>query len=737
MSFSTVVTTFNSMLYLMGNLRIGSDYMNLISLHIKPSYKFLMISGCIVLFLLGINIPNLSQIFVLHDEFGYWYNAAHFAGYDWSGIEGISEYYSYGYSMLLAPLFHIFDSSITIYRTAITLNIVLLVLSFFISCRCAFRLFPDISKKVLVFFCLLTTLYGGYIFDVNITWGEPLLLFVFWILLLTLINYFDTHSCLLLILSIAEGIYIYTIHQRALGVVIALFLVLFFHIIIFCNRSQRKYIFVMLIIFIIFFAVVTAVKRDLVSSIWSPSFTISSSNFNDYSGQFDKIIAFFTSGDFFVSVIKGFLSKIFYLLCASGLLILWGAYFIIHKTFHKDFKNVPFQMIYIFCILSVLALEGVSALYFNTYPRLDTVLYGRYAEFAAAPLILFGLCFLYQKMGTTKVLVSGIFIYLLLSLTAIEPLFEGSGNMYLSSVVGNIFYDSATDRMNTGYLIVIPLLIGIFLFVLFQQRRRILYFVAVIPLLSLWIYADYYTLKVDVNESQRLASGYNHLCDDITDLGEDLPIYFVYKEELGNSNWNIERIQFSLYDRKIQLIMPEDIDSLSGDHILLQYSLNGINMDNYTVYSQAHGMVAAVPTDSSLAEAALSKQFEESVFDPTDRTNGIEDYGGRYSLSSSHKEGMLSYGNNLSLNAGTYEVNLSFHVSEITDTSLGCFDITTDQGANELLWSALTTAEIDEDGYAELTYTFTCENSNFVEFRVYTYDTSLFELDSITYQRIM
>ncbi|HJD46113.1 MAG TPA: hypothetical protein H9909_04645, partial [Candidatus Mediterraneibacter norfolkensis] len=642
-----------------------------------------------------------------------------------------------GYSLLLAPLFHIFHSSTTIYRIAVALNIVLLVLSYLVSCKCAFRLFPDISKKILVFFCLLSSFYGGYIFDVNITWAEPLLLFVFWLLVLTLTNYFDTGSLYLLIISIAESIYLYAIHQRTLGVVIALFLVFFSHFLISSERSHRKYVFLILIIFLIFFAVVTAVKGNLVNSIWSPSFSTSSSNLNDYSGQIGKVISFFTSGDFFVSVIKGFLSKTFYLLCASGLLILWGMYFIVYKNFHSDLKNAPSQMIYIFCFLSVLALEGISALYVNNSSRLDTVLYGRYAEFAAAPLILFGLCFLYQNMGTTKVLLSGIFIYLLLSLTATGQLFEGSGNMYLSSVVGNIFYDSATDRMNTGYLIVIPLLIGIFLFVLFQQRRRILYFVAVIPLLSLWIYADYYTLKVDVNESQRLASGYNELCDDITELGEDLPIYFVYKEELGNSNWNIERVQFSLYDRKIQLIMPEDVDSLSGDHILLQYSLNGINMDDYTVYSQAHGMVAAVPTDASLAEAALSKQFEESVFDPTDRTNGIEDYGGRYSLSSSHKEGMLSYGNNLSLNAGTYEVNLSFHVSEITDTSLGCFDITTDQGANELLWSALTTAEIDEDGYAELTYTFTCENSNFVEFRVYTYDTSLFELDSITYQRIM
>ena len=711
--------------------------MNLFRFHTKLSYKFLIISGCIALFLLSINIPNLSQIFVLHDEFGYWYNAAHFAGYDWTGIEGISAYYSYGYSLLLAPLFHIFNSSITIYRVAVALNIVLLILSFLISCRCAFQLFPDISKKVLVFFCLLSSFYGGYIFDVNITWAEPLLLFVFWLLVLTLINYFDTRSLPLLILSITESIYLYTIHQRTLGVVIALFLVLFFHFLISSDRTHKKYIFLILIVFLIFFACVTAIKGNLMSSIWTPSFTTSSSGINDYSGQFDKIIAFFTSGDFFISVVNGFFSKFFYLFCASGLLILWGIYFILHKIYHSGLKNSPSQMIYIFCILSVLALEGISALFFNTSPRLDTVLYGRYAEFAAAPLILFGLCFLYQKLGTTKVLISGIFIYLLLSLTAIGQLFEGSGNMYLSSVVGNIFYDSATDRMNTGYLIVIPLLIGIFLFVLFQQRRRILYFVAVIPLLSLWIYADYYTLKVDVNESQRLASGYNQLCDDITKLGEDLPIYFVYKEELGSSNWNIERVQFSLYDRKIQLIMPEDVDSLSGDYILLQYSLDGINMDNYTVYSQAHGMVAAVPTNSFLAEIALRRQFEKSAFDPTDRTNGIEDYGGRYSLSSSHKEGMLSYGNNLSLNAGTYEVNLSFHVSEITDTSLGCFDITTDQGANELLWSALTTAEIDENGYADLTYTFTCENSNFVEFRVYTYDTSLFELDSITYQRIL
>lgn len=690
---------------------------------------------CILLFCLSIcNIENLSQIFVLHDEFGYWYNAANIAGYDWTGINGISSYYSYGYSLLLVPFFHLFHSSTAMFKSAIILNGLLLTCSYLVACKCSFYLFKEIRKEVLCIFCFLISCYGGFLFSVNITWGESLLVFLFWLIILTLINFFQKGTVFYLCILVLEGVFLYAVHQRTLGVVCA---IIFTGILLLKNSHMyRKSILLFFVISIIIISLAFIFKTRLVSSIWISYINSGTGSANTYSGQIEKILNLFTSSDFFITVVKGFFAKLFYLCCASGLLVLWGIFLILHKF--KNFKKEsPIHLfIGIFCILSTIFMEGISALYFNNTVRLDTVIYGRYAEFTIGPLMLFGLCFLYQKMGTLKSLILGISIYLVLALPATDLLFQGSGNMFLSSVVGNIFYDISGDKMNTGYLIVIPLLIGIFIYLLFQYKRKSLYILAMLPLLCFWFYSVYYTLRVDVNPSQSQAAGYDRFCKDIEELGENIPVYYVYREEYGNTNSLIERVQFVLYNRRIQLIFPEDVTDLSGDYVLIQYGLSDIDMNQYAVYSQTHGLVAAVSSNSSLYQIALDKQCKSSVFDPTDRTNSTVLYDDRYSLSSDHKEGFLTCCNYFSLNAGTYEVHLRFHAEQITDDFLGTFDVIADRGQKELLREDLNTSLLDENGYADLTFTFTCDNINFAEYRIYAQNSSLLKLESITYRRI-
>lgn len=698
-------------------------------------YKLIVSICCLLLFCLSVcNVANLSQIFVLHDEFGYWYNAANMAGYDWTGINGISSYYSYGYSLLLVPLFHIFHSSVAMFKAAIVLNGLLLTGSYLLACKCSFYLFKEIRREVLVIFCFLISCYGGFLFSANITWGEPLLVFLFWLIILTLIKFPKKGAILYLCILVLEGVFLYAVHQRTLGVVCAM---IFTGILLLRNNHIHwKSMLLFFVIAVSIICLVATFKANLVSSIWNSYIIPDIGAVNTYSGQVEKLLTLFTSLDFFIAFLKGFFAKLFYLCCASGFLVLWGVFFIFNKL--KNFKNgSPTHLIIgIFCILSTIFMEGISALFCTNSLRLDTIMYGRYAEFTIGPLMLFGLCFLYQKKGTLKSLILGISIYLALSLPAIDLLFHGSGNMFLSSVVGNIFYDLSSDRMHTGYLIVIPLLIGMFIYCLFQYKRKSLYALAMLPLLCLWFYSVYYTLRVDVNPSQSQAAGYERFCKDIEDLGEDIPIYYVYREEYGNSNSLIERVQFVLYDRRIQLIFPDEVADLSGDYVLIQYSLNDMDMDQYAVYSQTHGLVAAVPADSSLYQTALEKQYEPSVFDPTDRTNGTELYDGRYSLSSDHKEGFLTCCNYFSLNAGTYEVNLRFSAEDITDDFLGTFDVMAEQGQEELLRADLDASMLDENGYADLTFTFTCDNINFAEYRIYAQSSSLTKLESITYRRI-
>ena len=74
-------------------------------------------------------LPKSYGIFFPQDEFGYWNNAAKIIGLDWSDVAFGQSRYAYGYSLLLVPILVLLKSNpLMLYKVAITLNVVLLVI---------------------------------------------------------------------------------------------------------------------------------------------------------------------------------------------------------------------------------------------------------------------------------------------------------------------------------------------------------------------------------------------------------------------------------------------------------------------------------------------------------------------------------------------------------------------------------------------------------------------------------
>lgn len=106
----------------------------------KKLFKYrtglLMTAGCIIIMVITLFFVGEKNVpYVLGDEFGYWTSAAYFFGYDWSGIASINGYFSFGYGLLLTPLFLLKDS-VLMYRTAIVMNALFLVGSFVFGVYC-------------------------------------------------------------------------------------------------------------------------------------------------------------------------------------------------------------------------------------------------------------------------------------------------------------------------------------------------------------------------------------------------------------------------------------------------------------------------------------------------------------------------------------------------------------------------------------------------------------------------
>ena len=78
---------------------------------------------------------ELNRIYIIGDEFGYWANASYMAGLDWGSVASVNSYYSFGYSILLVPLFLIKNTEI-MYKAGICLNALILCGSFCLTYAC-------------------------------------------------------------------------------------------------------------------------------------------------------------------------------------------------------------------------------------------------------------------------------------------------------------------------------------------------------------------------------------------------------------------------------------------------------------------------------------------------------------------------------------------------------------------------------------------------------------------------
>lgn len=174
-------------------------------------------------------IRESNVLAIRNDEYGYWTHAALFSGHDWSDVfAGHMNWYSYGYSLILTPLFWITHNLHLMYKAAILLNGLFAVLTFILCLRCAKLLFPYTAYHLRLTVSFMVCMYSSYITQGPIAWSETFLyLLVF--LLLYLFLLFEQHpsvSCAILLSTCMGACYI--THNRTIGIVTAYFILVLF-----------------------------------------------------------------------------------------------------------------------------------------------------------------------------------------------------------------------------------------------------------------------------------------------------------------------------------------------------------------------------------------------------------------------------------------------------------------------------------------------------------------------------
>lgn len=329
------------------------------------------------------------------DEFGYWSYAAGLAGYDWSDIASLGSYYSYGYSLILLPVFLIFKDGVIAYRAAMVVNIALLAVCFFI-----------LQKMGRTFYAAAAVFYPTWLFYAGTTFAEILLVTLYLTTCMLLLKYLQTDNKRYMALMLAAMFYMYLVHLRAIGVLVSGTAVLLLYNI--RKYSIRKYIMRnggrkvrSVLVPAAAAAVILAVGLLMglfIKNYWTGMVYGDTAdtlkNANDYAGQFEKI-AYIFSIEGLKNLIISVSGKILYLGLASYGIAYFGIIYAVRRVREK--KYFP-----LFVLLTTVAALMICAIYTIRPGRVDTLTYGRYHEYVMPVLLMMGIKELCSKALSAK-----------------------------------------------------------------------------------------------------------------------------------------------------------------------------------------------------------------------------------------------------------------------------------------------------------------------------------------------
>lgn len=353
-----------------------------------------------VLLLHTFYIGRVHGPIVYADEMGYWGHAANLTGNTWSGVMDGMPWYAFGYSFLLAPLFLVTADMKIMYRTAVVLNALLGLGSFWLAYKTAQQLREDktdVTGTAVIAFAAVS--YTSYIFHSHIAWSETLLSFLVWLIFYEiLLLEEDPKLWKAFLLGMSAGIS-YVVHSRMIAVIAAVLLTLVF--LLWQKRISVRYLVCAFAAIAIAFAVNAAMSRGFHTLVNSSAILqelgiqVGFGRDNTLSDQIAKIGQIFTA-DGFKKLMTGMAGQIWHLLSASYLLAGFGVIFCMKKAVRAAC---------FFPVAAVMFTIPMTSLFFINYQydagagrvRIDTLFFGRYVDIFAGLLLLMALIWLSDR----------------------------------------------------------------------------------------------------------------------------------------------------------------------------------------------------------------------------------------------------------------------------------------------------------------------------------------------------
>ena len=354
------------------------------------AFLMIMILFCIYEY----GIQKICGFTMYPDEFGYWASAASVVGYDWSEAASLGSYYSFGYSLILIPVLAVFADGVMAYRAAVFINMLLMCVSVLLLGKLIGKVFPDTKIGVKVLVSGAAVLYPAWIFYMQMTMAEAVLMFVFSSTVYLFYRFMEEQKVYTAIALAAMLIYGYCVHMRTIGVVIACAIVFRYRLI--REKGNKKALFIWFGVAVLLFSLAVLLKNRTVTSVYSYA-DQDVLDGNDYGGQLGKIEEILTL-DGLKKFIPGLIGKLYYLGISSFGTFYWALAWCVRESiqtfrFGKKDKGdiLPRQWLALFILLAVIGQVLISSIYMYNPGNIDMLVYGRYNELFVPVTIMIGI----------------------------------------------------------------------------------------------------------------------------------------------------------------------------------------------------------------------------------------------------------------------------------------------------------------------------------------------------------
>ena len=657
-------------------------------------------------------LPYLSA-----DEMGPIAVAAHFRGYDWSQMTQFLSYYSYGYSLMLLPLMYLFDHPVTFYRAAIVVNCVLAAcvvpFSYYFS-----KIINGNKSSVPQFvFSGLIALYPAAIMRANLALGELTLMVISWCLVILYAKLRCETSVPMFCLTGFLLAYIYLIHQRALGILLAGALIL-------CLMLLSKHIYlkqflaVAIPIALVFLAH-SFIKPYVKEFVWLNGVR---SDINDYGSIFERTIRLIAIENIPL-FIRGVSGQLFYLGAASFLLA-YVAVFRLFVTSRESIKSllrtskaklarlvndndINWGALYMFA--ACLGTFAISAVFMGPiYNRADHLVYGRYNEIMLGPLMISSLIWLLnlEKPVIKKLLLCSCafsVLGLLLSLSQGYALLNERHFQSFNSPMLFPFFENG----NMDSILVFPVVFLGATVIFFLSRAKgylIMKMSITACVCAYFIWIGHGILTENVFTQGDLLYGYMDIVEQTDNEFGQKPIFYYVSEQEAEEvavirsgvfpllNTHPQYLQYLLWDKPLVTRSRDEMRHIESDAYVFAFSKLPFEVSNQLELVDTRAGMLLFQTSELFG--AYSFKLPMSMFHGTKNEDGL--------AASNGEPGFFMYGPYISIEPGFYEWDVTLHL-DLTNTiriddELGFIDVYFVGTNTKFYESSLYTSDFNSDG---------------------------------------